>query len=154
MTYGVIPWILIISVLPKKSSGDAFELKPSGSSCVYTKDSDTGPGCGTTVSCGNHWADTCAECPQGNGAAWCNGDCTWQDNECVLPDACYSGDTAYTKDPVRGIKNFHIKGITSLEDCQEECVKDPDCNFFTWNSSDFWKTNRRNTCWLIPLLPM
>jgi len=70
----------------KTSSGDAFELKPSGSSCVYTKDSDTTPGCGTTVSCGNHWADTCAECPQGNGAAWCNGDCTWQDNECVLSE--------------------------------------------------------------------
>merc|ERR1712110_699368 len=62
--------------------------------------------------------------------------------------ACYSSDTTYTKDPVRGMKNFHIKGIKSLEDCQEECVKDPDCNFFTWNSPDFWKTNRRNTCWL------
>ena len=49
---------------------------------------------------------------------------------------------------MRGDKNFHIEDITSLEDCQQECVKDPDCNFFTWNSPDFWKTNRRNTCWL------
>ena len=63
-------------------------------------------------------------------------------------ESCYSRDTTYTRDPVRGIKNFHITGITSLEDCQEECVKDPDCNFFTWNSPDFWKANKRNTCWL------
>ena len=27
------------------------------------------------VSCGNHDASTCAECPQGNGATWCNGEC-------------------------------------------------------------------------------
>ena len=29
------------------------------------------------VSCGNHEADRCSECPQGNGASWCNGDCHW-----------------------------------------------------------------------------
>ena len=31
----------------------------------------------TTVSCGGHFAPTCADCPQGNGAGWCNGDCIW-----------------------------------------------------------------------------
>jgi len=31
----------------------------------------------TTVRCGGHSAPTCAECPNGNGAAWCNGDCEW-----------------------------------------------------------------------------
>lgn len=30
-----------------------------------------------TVSCGNHRAATCADCPQGNGPDWCNGDCSW-----------------------------------------------------------------------------
>jgi len=35
------------------------------------------------VSCGGHYASSCAECPQGNGAAWCNGDCTWENNQCV-----------------------------------------------------------------------
>jgi len=29
------------------------------------------------VSCGGHRAATCSECPQGNGSAWCNGDCKW-----------------------------------------------------------------------------
>ena len=31
------------------------------------------------VSCGMHDAPTCAECPQGHGAVWCNGDCSWSD---------------------------------------------------------------------------
>lgn len=29
------------------------------------------------VSCGNHMAASCAQCPQGNGAGWCHGDCYW-----------------------------------------------------------------------------
>ncbi len=35
------------------------------------------------VSCGGHSATTCAQCPQGNGSAWCNGDCMWVDGACV-----------------------------------------------------------------------
>jgi hypothetical protein len=35
------------------------------------------------VSCGRHSAGTCAECPQGKGAAWCNGDCTWSNGACI-----------------------------------------------------------------------
>ena len=37
----------------------------------------------TKISCGNHEAVTCAECPQGHGAGWCNGVCIWQDSKCV-----------------------------------------------------------------------
>jgi len=29
------------------------------------------------VDCGGHWADSCADCPQGYGQYWCNGDCQW-----------------------------------------------------------------------------
>merc|ERR1712232_1527470 len=29
------------------------------------------------VVCGQHFAPECSLCPQGNGAAWCNGDCHW-----------------------------------------------------------------------------
>ena len=39
---------------------------------------------GTGVSCGNHNADSCSGCPQGNGASWCNGDCEWQNGDCRL----------------------------------------------------------------------
>ena len=35
------------------------------------------------VSCGGHLAATCSECPQGNGASWCNGECEWKNEECV-----------------------------------------------------------------------
>lgn len=31
------------------------------------------------VTCGNHHAPSCAECTQGNGKSWCNGDCVWSD---------------------------------------------------------------------------
>ena len=38
-------------------------------------------GSGTPVNCGGHSASSCANCPQGKGKAWCNGDCTWLDGE-------------------------------------------------------------------------
>jgi len=38
------------------------------------------------VHCGNHEADSCRECPQGQGASWCNGECNW----CPLNNACMS----------------------------------------------------------------
>ena len=53
---------------------------------------------------------------------------------------------SYKGDPVRGIKGFHISDITSAEECQQECVQDSDCQFWTWNSPDFKKNP--NTCWL------
>eukprot|EP00927_Polykrikos_kofoidii_P008375 TRINITY_DN13476_c0_g3_i1.p1 TRINITY_DN13476_c0_g3~~TRINITY_DN13476_c0_g3_i1.p1 ORF type:complete len:1399 (+),score=171.05 TRINITY_DN13476_c0_g3_i1:127-4323(+) len=34
------------------------------------------------VRCGSHSAPTCALCPQGHGAAWCNLDCMWDRNRC------------------------------------------------------------------------
>ena len=34
------------------------------------------------VKCGNHRATTCADCPMGNGKAWCNGDCYWVNGQC------------------------------------------------------------------------
>ena len=37
-----------------------------------------------SVSCGGHRASSCNECPQGNGAAWCNGDCQWNTGSCRL----------------------------------------------------------------------
>jgi hypothetical protein len=34
-----------------------------------------------SVRCGGHSAASCADCPQGNGASWCNGDCFWEDSK-------------------------------------------------------------------------
>jgi len=40
----------------------------------------------STVTCGNHKASSCNECPQGKGASWCNGDCFW----CIVRNECIS----------------------------------------------------------------
>lgn len=33
-----------------------------------------------SVSCGAHSAKRCSDCPNGQGKAWCNGDCEWNDS--------------------------------------------------------------------------
>ena len=38
------------------------------------------------VSCGNHRASSCADCPQGHGSSWCNGECAWKDGQCLLAE--------------------------------------------------------------------
>jgi len=48
------------------------------------------------VSCGGHHAASCQECPQGNGAGWCNGDCTWNNGFCWPLPATATMTTATT----------------------------------------------------------
>lgn len=43
---------------------------------------------GQGVSCGNHQAPSCEKCPQGHGAAWCNGDCFWCNGKCQREREC------------------------------------------------------------------
>ena len=38
---------------------------------------------GSFVSCGHHRADTCYDCPRGQGSNWCNGDCVWDDEQSI-----------------------------------------------------------------------
>ena len=40
------------------------------------------------VVCGGHNAATCADCPQGNGAAWCNGECRWDTSTSQCREGC------------------------------------------------------------------
>merc|ERR1712179_39457 len=51
------------------------------------------------VSCGGHKAPTCALCPLGNGAWWCNGDCVWINGQCegdkLTPVAAFLSTTQY-----------------------------------------------------------
>ena len=66
-----------------------------------------------------------------------------------MTENCLIEDTLYRGKPVRGvIGGYFIEGIDSAEKCQEECAKDPDCNYFTWNSPRFWNEIQRNKCWL------
>ena len=45
----------------------------------------------TAVSCGSHSEDSCADCPSGHGADWCNGECQWDYSldECNLKDYAF-----------------------------------------------------------------
>ena len=70
-----------------------------------------------------------------------------------LGETCFSTDTIFRGNPVRGIKDFHIKNIMSPIDCQRECEKDDDCNNWTWFGPDIQgkqakDMERKNTCWL------
>ena len=47
----------------------------------------TGSGA-AAVSCGMHSTPTCGECPMGNGASWCNGDCLWIGGDCASEAEC------------------------------------------------------------------
>jgi len=57
-------------------------------------------GSGSQVSCGGHYADSCSDCPQGNGASWCNGDCIWYNDQCILTGDAPVPTQAPTEPPV------------------------------------------------------
>merc|ERR1739848_524987 len=55
---------------------------------------------GGWVNCGGHVAESCAACPQGNGAYWCNGECHWEYGQCVENDCVFKSDCKkYDHDP-------------------------------------------------------
>lgn len=37
----------------------------------------------TSVTCGEHIAKSCQECPGSHGPSWCNGECIWSKDQCV-----------------------------------------------------------------------
>ena len=51
--------------------------------CNYDGGDCCGPNDNNCVSCGSHYALNCVDCPQGNGASWCNGDCIWITDQCT-----------------------------------------------------------------------
>merc|ERR1719464_2416823 len=58
----------------------------------------------TDVLCGGHRAPTCADCPQGHGSSWCNGDCIWKANACVNFLGKVSESNPYgCADPIDGV---------------------------------------------------
>jgi GT2 family glycosyltransferase len=52
------------------------------------------------VLCGGHRAETCADCPQGNGRDWCNGECKWLGDRCgTMHEEVMLGASAWTFPP-------------------------------------------------------
>merc|ERR1719295_2050349 len=66
------------------------------------------------VKCGNHNANSCSECPNGNGADWCNGHCKWENGACVLGIRCRGGDSCCTE-------------YNQCGDGEGDCDSDDDC---------------------------
>lgn len=67
--------------------GGDMDVGPEGTTASTTRADPSLVDASTSdVSCGGHRAETCAECPMGFGRAWCNGDCSWQNGQCVLPE--------------------------------------------------------------------
>ena len=52
------------------------------------------------VSCGQHFATDCSQCPYNGktwvGEGWCNGDCHWIDEECTRTDLLFFATTSPT----------------------------------------------------------
>lgn len=68
-------------IMPGDQCGPSHVLLMAGGTVVQHTPAQTqlwiAPYPGTQVSCGAHTSDCCANCDQGRGAEWCNGDCTW-----------------------------------------------------------------------------
>ena len=67
------------------------------------------------MSCGNHYATTCVDCPQGNGASWCNGDCTWITDQCT--ETLTTGAISSTISTISLSCGSHY--ASSCEDCPQ-----------------------------------
>ena len=80
------------------------------------------------VNCGGHYATFCHECPNGNGASWCNGDCEWNPtlNECQIKG---------TESDVSCGGHF----ATTCEDC-------PSGNGASWCNGDCEWNSTSNEC--------
>jgi len=79
----------------------------------------------SAVNCGGHSASTCSDCPRGNGASWCNKDCTWKSNRCI-------------PNRVSEVESVFCGGhyATTCSDC-------PRGNGASWCNGDCsWKRNR------------
>ena len=68
------------------------------------------------VSCGNHDAPTCAECPQGNGAVWCNGDCSWSDEGGGVCQSKYKDSSALQFPELANTKGAQTTGNADVSD--------------------------------------
>ena len=80
------------------------------------------------MSCGGHYAAFCHECPNGNGASWCNGDCEWNSN---LNECQIKGTESYVS------CGGHF--ATTCEDC-------PSGNGASWCNGDCEWNSTSNEC--------
>ena len=82
------------------------------------------------VSCGQHEAPSCQECPGTNGQSWCNGDCKWNadTNSC---EAKHQGNDVFDGD--------------QLGDQPACTVDDSQCGY-PWYKNDGFCDDDNNNC--------
>lgn len=82
---------------------------------------------GQQVSCGQHRADNCLDCPQGHGASWCNGDCVWNGSKCTRKDPICPREQGFCETSNGEDQNSGVKKLNSLDgntlEMQEQCLK-------------------------------
>lgn len=84
----------------------------------------------TDVSCGRHVARNCSACTQGQGASWCNGNCTW------LRGACVSHSVA-SKD----LQQDEDDSVSCGSHAADSCSECPQGHGETWcNGECIWFT--------------
>jgi hypothetical protein len=113
------------------SSGIREHCKVSCQQCSAPAPAPAGSsGSTTTVSCGNHNAASCAECTQGNGESWCNGDCSWRDGRCQDPaggsNGCVDtqGELSYGYTCVQWALKGDCAGSQTIQrDCPGSCAE-------------------------------
>ena len=69
--------------LEKKLTHDILEAEEKDQFVVQNTETSITSEPIDSVDCGSHEAKSCAECPQGNGPSWCNGQCMWSNGECI-----------------------------------------------------------------------
>ena len=141
---GSLVMVLVLCCLPTLQS-----TKPEASRVSIEK----GRALSESVSCGGHYAASCLECPttscpSGNcGAAWCNGDCTWDNvaGECTSTGAWPPSGDATRCSPgadgdalwqncawISSNSNSHIEVALGFVSSPDECiemVKEADAGF-------------------------
>jgi len=117
----------------------------------------------SSVKCGSHYAESCDMCPQGHGATWCAGECSWDSSlGCIHKTADPNAETTTTT-PAVGLEfeqpyvelkgsicggaslSTWLKGGNShwgegysnnIDGCKKTCALHADCLGFSYRHSD------------------
>jgi len=80
-------------------------FEPCDKCDIYKREVISRPSTG--VVCGAHSANTCSDCPKGNGKSWCNGDCQWKGNRCIPKAGKCNMDLVNAINDYRAQKGLH-----------------------------------------------
>ena len=108
-----------IAVWTPTSEPPTYPPPPTGcSACVFPFEFGQTISTSSTVSCGGHLASDCSQCPFNGenwiGEAWCNGDCSWKEEACVLSTTIIQFDTCIS-----------IEGVDNQPWCSSEFAPPP-----------------------------